>query len=884
MSWMRFLRRRRSDSELQAEFDAFLVDETADNVARGMAPDEARRQARLKLGNRERVRESLWAQNSPQLLGSIVRDLTYAVRTLIRTPAFSLIAVAVMALCMGAATSLFTIVRSVLLRQLPFRDPGRLVRLHEHFRSARANADGFNYNVVAPADFYDWRAKTNGFQDMAIMRYAGYDLTGEHAELPETVRAAAGSWNLFSLLGVQPAYGRTFAESEDQHGSTTVMLTWSLFQRRFGGNPALVGEQIHLDGKPYTVVGILPASFAYPDAGIQLWVPYKADASLEMLQHHDWHQSQVIARLRPDVSLASAVAQVSAVQYQEHLQYPHDPVAEDVASRSLNEALASDVKKPLQIMMGAVGCMLLIGCLNVANLLVARGAARQKEVAIRSALGAQRARLIREQLTESVLICGAGGLSGVLLSIAATQVLARTWKDLPSAQGIHLDGIVVAFACILMFASALIAGLIPALATTGKSMMKALQTSARTGASSVSRTALRKSLLVAEIGITVVLLVAAGLLLKSFLRLRAADVGCVTDNTLTLQFGLPGKKYDTPEKMDAFFEGILARIRAIPGVKAAALGNTLPAAGQWGDDVFTVKEHPPVKAGEDLPDGLTRMADPGYFGALGIPLIEGRFFTSADRTTHSYKVIVNRSLVRQYFPGEDPLGKHLHVPAHAHNGAPDMVDYEVVGVVGDTLHQVGEPPRPAMYFPLLEGEQAGVMLAVRTAGDPLQYSVPVQKQFAALDPELPVSDVQTMNEMIGESLVTASLSMKLVAAFAALSLLLAAVGLYGVLSYLATQRTTELGIRMALGAQRDQLLRTMLADGIRPALLGLGIGLALGLGTTKLFESMLFGTKPLDPLVLFGVTATLLAVSVLACLAPAWRASRLDPMQALRSE
>ena len=432
---------------------------------------------------------------------------------------------------------------------------------------------------------------------MAIMRYAGYNLTGERGELPEAVRAAAGSWNLFPLLGVQPALGRTFTESEDRPGNTVVMLSWSVFQRRFAGDAKIVGRQIHLDGKPYTVVGVLPSWFTYPDAGIQLWVPYQADATPEFLQHHDWHQSQVVARLRPDVSLASALAQVGAVQYQLHLQYPHDPVTEDVAPRSLNEDLAGNVKKPLNVMLSAVGCMLLIGCLNVSNLLVARGAARQKEVAIRSALGAQRATLIREQLTESVLICAAGGLGGILLSVLATQLLAHAWKDLPTAQGIHLDGAVIAFACVLMFAAALVAGLLPALSTTGKTMMKALQTSARTGASSVSRTALRKSLLTAEIGITVVLLVAAGLLLKSFLRLRSADVGCVTENMLTLQYSLPEKKYDTPEKVNAFNEALLERVRTIPGVRAAALGNTLPAAGYWGDFVFTVKEHPPLKAG-----------------------------------------------------------------------------------------------------------------------------------------------------------------------------------------------------------------------------------------------------------------------------------------------
>jgi predicted permease len=887
MSWLRLFGRKRSDAELQDEIEAFLTEETADNEARGMSPDEARRQARVTLGNPQKVRESMWAQNSPQLLTHCVSDLKYAFRTLSRTPGFSIIAVAVMALCIGAATSLFTIVRSVLLRPLPFRDPDRLVIVHEHRRGVEANTPDFSYNPVAPADFYDWRSKTNGFEDMAIMRYAGYNLTGERSELPEAVRAAAGSWNLFQLLGVQPALGRTFTESEDRPGNTVVMLSWSVFQRRFAGDAKLVGRQIHLDGRPFTLVGVLPSWFTYPDAGIQLWVPYQADATPELLQHHDWHQSQVVARLRADVSLASALAQVSAIQYQLHLQYPHDPVNEDVAPRSLNEDLAGNVKKPLKLMLSAVGCMLLIGCLNVSNLLVARGAARQKEVAIRSALGAQRATLIREQLTESVLICAGGGLGGILLSVLATQLLAHAWKDLPTAQSIHLDGVVIAFACLLMFAAALFAGLLPALSTTGKTMLKALQTSARTGSSSVSRTALRKSLLTVEIGITVVLLVAAGLLLKSFMQMRSADVGCVTENMLTLKYSLPEKKYDTPERVNAFNDALLERVRTIPGVRAAALGNTVPAAGYWGDYVFTVKEHPPLKPGEDLPEALMRWADPGYFSALGIPLVSGRFFTYDERGARSYKLIVSRQLVQQYFPGDNPIGKHLHVPAHAHPGAPGDVDYEIVGVVGDTLYQVGRAPKAAMYFPILEGVTGGgniEMLAIHTASEPLQFSVPVQRQIASLDPELPVSDVRTMNQVIGESLVNASLSAILVLAFAILSLLLASVGLYGVLSYLTTQRTAELGIRMALGAQRDQLLQLMLIDGLRPAVFGLGLGLVMSFAATRIFQSMLFGTKSLDPVVLCGVIATLLAVAVLACLAPAWRASRLDPMQALRTE
>jgi putative ABC transport system permease protein len=862
--------------------DAYLAEEIEENMVRGMTEEEARRQARIRLGNQQRVREMLWQQNTWQSMEKLGRDLRYAMRTLARTPGFSLIAVVVMALCIGAATSLFTIVRSVLLRPLPFRDPDKLVMVYEHFRNPDDNVDGFNYNVVSPADYYDWRSLTHGFQDMAILRYAGFNLTGERDELPEAIRAAGGSSNLFPLLGVQPVYGRAFTESEDKPDGTAVMLTWSVFQRRFAGDPTIVGRQIHLDSKPYTVVGVLPAWFTYPDARIQVWVPYQAGMTVEVLKHHDYHFNHVIARLRGGVSLADAAAQVGALQYRLHLEYPDQPVAEDVAPRTINEDLAKDVKKPLIVLMSAVGCMLLIGCLNVANLLVARGAARLKEVAIRSALGAQRATLIREQLMESLLICIAGGASGVLLSIAATKWLASTWKDLPSAQSIHVDGVVLAFACAAVFAAALLAGVLPALSTTGKGVLKALQTSPRTGGASASRTALRKALLTVEIAVTVVLLISAGLLLKSFMRLRGADVGAVTENLLTLNYSLPKHKYDTAARVNAFNESLLERLRTIPGVRGIAMGSTMPGGGYGGDDVFTVKEHPPLKPGENLPDALIRLADPGYFSALQIPLLSGRFFTNDERGDRARKVIVSRALVKQYFAGEDPIGKHLHVPAHKE------ADFEIVGVVADTLWRVDQPVKPAMYFPIFEGgnDDGGgfVALAIHTTTDPLAFSVPVQKQIAALDPQLPVSDVLTLEQVIGESLGNASFSATIVLVFAVLSLLLASVGLYGVLSYLMTQRITELGIRIALGARREQVLRLMLLDGLRPAVLGLAFGLVASVVTTRIFTSMLYGTKPMDPMVFAAVAATLLVVAVLACLMPAWRASRLDPMQAIRVE
>ena len=876
---MRWWQIRKRDADLERELRSDLKLEEKEQRERGLSPEEARYAAQRAFGNPALIREHTRAVWSWNWLENLLRDLRISIRTLLRSPGFSFIAVLVMALCIGAATSLFTVVRSVLLKPPPFRYPERLVMIYEHFRDPSMNAQGFNYNAVAPADFYDWRAQTHGFEDMAAWRYWQFNLTGERGELPELVDAPGGSWNLFPLLGVQAAIGRTFTESDDRPDGNAVMLGWNLFERRFGGDQSIVGRQIHLDGKPYTVVGILPKRFTYPDAKVQVWVPYASGLPPAILQHHDFHFSRVVARLRPNVGLANALSQVEAVQYRLHLQNLNAPVAEDVVSRTINDDLARDVKKPLLILMCAVACMLLIGCLNVANLLVARGAARQREIAIRGALGAQRLTLIREQLTESLLICVAGGGGGVLLSLAATKWLANAWKNLPSAEGIHVDGVVLGFACALVFSAALLAGLLPAISSTSKAVLAALQPSSRSAAGSQSRTALRKTLLTVEIATTVVLLIAAGLLLKSFWRLRTTDVGCATDNVLTMGYSLPAKKYDSPEKGNAFNEALLERVRAMPGVRAAALGSSVPGAGSGGDDLFTISEHPPIAPGTAMPDALIRWADPGYFSSLQIPLLSGRFFTSGDRAGHPKTIVISRQLAEQYFPGENPLGKHLHLAAEE-NG-----DYQVVGVVADTLYQVGQPAKATMYFPVLNGgNYMGLSLAVRTASDPLAISIPVQKKIAELDPELPVSDVLTMQQIIAQSLGNASLSASLMLAFAVLSLTLASVGLYGVLSYLTTQRTGEIGVRLALGAQRGQVVRLMLGDGLRPALYGLVLGLAASAGAVRLIQSMLYGTRPLDPEIFAAVSAMLLVVAALACLVPAWRASRIDPMQALRTE
>jgi predicted permease len=549
MAVLMLLRRRSETARLDNELQFHLDQQIQENMAKGLGPSEAREAALRAFGNPTLLRDQARSTWSWNWLEKFLRDLRYGARTLTRSPGFALTAILVMALGIGATTSLFTIVRSVLLKPLPFRDPDNLVMVYEHFRE---NTGGDGFNVVSPADFNDWHHKTHGFADMAAWHWTGFDLTGDHAELPEVVQGAGGSWNLFSVLGTPMAKGRAFRPEEDQIGGNhVVLLTWSFFQRRFAGDASVVGKQIRLNSTPYEVIGVLPRSFTYPDSQVQVWVPYASTFQPADYARHDMHQSYVVARLRPGISAAAAVNEVSALQYQLHLANRSAPVAEEARLRPILDAVTQDVKTPLVVLMCAVGCMLLIACLNVSNLLVARSASRRKELAVRGALGGSRLMLIGEQMAESLLICAAAGTLGVLLSFAATRWLADHWSDLPRAEAIHLDAAVLAFAVGLVFFTALLAGLLPAISSTGAGIFAGLQESSRSIGGSLSRAMLRKTLLTVEIALTVILLVSAGLLFKTFLHLRTANLGCASDHVLTMSYGLPDKQYDTREKVIA---------------------------------------------------------------------------------------------------------------------------------------------------------------------------------------------------------------------------------------------------------------------------------------------------------------------------------------------
>ena len=873
------LLRRREVQLLGAELQFHIDQQITENIASGMSPREARYAALRLFGNPTLVGEQSRATWSWNGLESLLHDLRYSVRTLTRAPGFAAIAIVVMALGIGANIALFAVVRNVLLRPLPYRDADRLVAIYEH------NIDHQDPKSFLPVDagsFSEWQKASQGAAEMAMVSpWQNYNVSSGGGKLPEKVDAAWCSWNFFSVLGIQPALGRAFTAEDDRPGAAaTVLLTYPFWKRRYGGDPAILGNRIWLDAKPYTVIGILPSWFVYSGAfggsTLQMWTPVAHEAPPYLLSTFEDHEFQVIARLLPGATLSRLVDQLNAVQKTIVTLHPQPSVHGAVTGRTLLNDAVENYKTPLYALLAATGCVLLIACMNVAGLLVARTSARSKELAIRTALGGGRMRLMRERLMESLLLAAAGGALGMLLAWGSLRWLVLARQDMNRVEGIHIDGTVAAFTVSVIALCALFSGLISAWSSGGRHILGALQEGSRTQSGGMARARLRKFLLVVEVGLTVVLLVGAGLLLKSFQKLRTTDLGVPVDNVLTMRISLPDGRYKEPVQQVAFFEQAIARVRALPGVQAAGLVSSPPGEGWNGDRMMTVVEHPPVPKGE-VPDIMVRGAEPGYFAAIQIPLLRGRIFTQAERLDHAHVVVISQLVAQRLFPGEDPIGKHLK--DQDYEGA-----YEIIGEVGDTRWTVTEPMAPTLYWPIYGNYYNAAAIVVRSAHDVESLALPIQKVIGQLDPDLPVSGIMTLRQAIGKSTIDSEFDSILVLAFAGIALLLAAAGLYGVLSYLVTQRTGEIGIRMALGARREQMLRLMLLDGLRPALFGLALGLAVSAAAARLIRSMLYETEPFDGMVFAAVAGTLLVIAVLACMAPAWRASRLNPMQALRAE
>ena len=879
--WMRMrmlLGRGEAGTRLDDELTYHLDRQIAENVAGGMSPEEARHSALRAFGNPALLREqtrATWSWNSVEQL---LRDLRIGARTLRRTPGFTAVAILVMALGIGANIALFTVVRGVLLRPLPFHDPDRLLMLYE-----RSSVGNFPFNVVAGGIYDAWNKENDSFKSLALIQNSGADLSAAGGGLPEHLNTANVTWNLFPTLGVQPALGRGFTAADDSRSAGgTVVLSWSLWQRRFGGDPGILNRTIDLNAKPYTVIGVMPAWFEFPDSRTQLWAPVYHEANEKMMTVLDMHTFRVVGRLKPGVSPAQATADLSLITRRIHNAHLDDPfVSASANSRSLLEHIIGNIRQPLYVLLAATACLLLIACLNVANLLVARAAARRKELAIRTAMGGGRMRLLREHLMESFLLSTTGGVLGLALAYGALAWLLHARHDMARIEAVRMDGAVAAFTVGVIVLCALFSGLISALNAGDKRVLEALHEASRTNSAGTARTRLRKILLATEVGLTVVLLVAASLLLKSYARLRSTNLGCIADNVLTMHINLPSARYKSPGPTPPeFFETLLQRVRALPGVKAAGFSTGVPGEGRMGDFSFTIAEHPPLPQGKGT-FAINRSVDPGFFAAMGIPILRGHTFDNGQTWDHVNETVISESFAQKYFPNEDPIGKHLMLMG-------GKKPYTIVGVVGDTRFSIGEPPQPMQYFPLYAEMPAGDMgfgtLVIRSRRNVEQLALPAQRVLQGMDRDVPVSDVLTMDQLIGKSTMSQSFDATLISAFAVLSLLLAAAGLFGVLSYIAAQRSSEIGIRIALGAQRQQVLGLMLADGMKPALLGLVLGLGASAAATQLITAMLYDTQPLDPAVFSAVALSLVCVAVLACMIPAWRASRLDPMQALRTE
>ena len=870
--------RKLADTQLNEELRFHLEQQIAENRAAGMSEDEARHAALRAFGNPDLVREKTGATWNWNGLDQFLRDFRIGARTLSRTPGFAVVAILITALGIGASVTLFTVVRGVLLRPLPFPDSDRLLTLYERSTPAAGGGD-FPHNQVAGGVYATWNRENASFSSLALVRGDSADLSASGGQLPETLNGAHVSWNLFPTLGVNPALGRGFTSTDDSPSANgTVVLSSSLWKRRFRADPAILNRTIYIDAKPYTVVGVMPAWFEFPDSSTQLWRPVYHEFPEKVMSAFDNHMFRVVGRLKPGITAEEATANLSVISRQIHDSRLENPfVAAEASSRPLLEHLVGDVKRPLYILLAATVCLLLIACLNVANLLVARAAARQKELAIRTALGGARMRLLLEHMTESFLLQAIGGTAGLLLAYGAIAWLLHTRPDMARVGAIHFDGVVAAFTAAVVIFCALFSGLVSAFNTDDTRLLGSLHASSRSHSAAGTRARLRKTLLAIEVGLTVVLLMGASLLVKSYQRLRATNVGCITDNVLTMRIKLPGKRYKTPGPAPAnFFERLLQQVRALPGVEAAGFVTGVPGQGYMGDSGFSIVEHPPLPRGNGTL-AVYRSADPGYFAAIGIPLLRGRTFGDNQKLDQVNEVVISESLAKKFFPGEDPIGKHLHLTY----GNKVRV---IVGIVGDTRSEIGEAPEPMQYHPLFEGDENYGTLAIRSRQDVSQFALPVQQVIQSMDRDLPVSDVLTMNQLLGKSTLDQSFDATLITSLAVLSLLLAAAGLFGVLSYIVAQRSGEIGIRIALGAQREQVLRGMLADGLRPALVGLLLGLAASTATTQFIKSMLYETQPLDPEVFAAVAALLMGSAALACMVPAWRASRLDPMRVLRME
>jgi predicted permease len=868
-------RPRRMFDDLDADIREHIEKETQANIERGMSHDSARYAALRKFGNVTQVKEATRDEWSSVWLDQLLHDTRSGLRMLRKSLGFTSIAVVTLALGIGASTSIFSVVNAVLLGHLPYKNPGRLAMLWG------TNVHrGVNKTPVSAGDYFEWKHRNTVFEDIASSHDNQVTLTG--IGHPQLLFGYDFSANYFSILGVSPQLGRTFSANEDRPGGRkVVVLSDKLWRGTFLADSGIVGKSITLDGEPYAVTGVMPGSFDFPP-GTQVWMPIALPDSAAGDYQHQY--VRVMGRLKPGLSLEQAQSQMTALGAQIDAEHPTTDAGNGVDIVPLRKELAGDVQTPLMVLLGAVGFVLLIGCANVASLLLARATTRHKEIAICAALGASRGRLLRKFLTESLLLCLAGGTLGIALAFWCTSFLASIFPNdianvsIPRVENIPINMPVLFFALAATVLSGLLFGIVPAMQSAHANAADVLRESSR-GTTAGSRSSrLRRVLVVTEISLSVVLLAGAGLLIESLERVARGNLGFRPDGLLGLEVFLAANHYpeNQPDKQRTFVQNVLQRLKALPGVESVGATNTLPLTGFWGDTDFLVEGQASPKPG-DTPNADNRFITPGYFSTMRIPLLRGREFTDADRDGGPKVAIVDETLARKYLGGS-PVGKRLNLGTAE---KPDL--WEIVGEMGNVkAFGLENPELPTVYRPYAERPIPLLAFAIRTSFDPTALLKSAQQALWDVDQDQPIFQALPLSTLATQSVAIRRVSTLLLAGFAALALILAAVGIYGVMAYSVAQRTHEIGTRVALGAQPSDVLRLVLGQGARLTMAGIAVGVSVALLLTRFMGSFLFGVKASDPLTFAGVAILLSCIALAACYIPARRAMRIDPMEALR--
>lgn len=807
------------------------------------------------------------------MIRDLLQDARYGARMLRKSPGLTSVAVLSLALGIGAISTIFSLINGIMLRPLPYKEPDRLVTLDENNLK-----HGVTSMSVSYANFVDWREQSNSFEDIACYDTGGFALAGggSGGAEPEQLKGAFVNQGLFEILGVAPILGRTFTADEDQPDhDQVVILGYGLWQRRFGGDPGIIGQTLQLNNRSRMVVGIMPKGFQFPEVA-EAWGPL---ALTPKLYTRTDHGIEAIARLKPGVSIAQAQAEMINVASNIEAQNPVTNEGMSVAVASLRTTLTGDYKTALLILLGVVGFVLLIACVNVANLLLARATSRQKEIAIRAALGANRRRLFRQLLTESLLLGLISGVAGLVLALWGKDLLVSAIPiDIPFWMKFDLDARVLTFTAACSLLTGFVFGTAPALQASNPDLNETLKEGGRSGSSS-GRYHLRSLLVVAEIALSLVLLVGAGLMIRSFVSLQRVDAGLDPNGVLTMTV-VPGAKYRTPEKRIAFFNQLLERLRAIPGVKSAGTNSGLPLSGNnWGRSLTV--EGFPVLSVNDAPMINHCVVSPHYFESMGVPLLKGRDFDEGDSKDSTKVTIVDAGLAQEYWPDQDPIGKRIRF------GPPEDNEpwHTIVGIVGNVKHnRLDSTARQSVYLAYPQVPVGGSAFAIKVVGRPEAFMSSVRSQVREVDSDLPVNRLMPMTDVISRSVWQPRLYTVLFGIFAAVALILAIVGIYGVMSYAVTQRTREIGLRMALGAQKSDVLKLVAGHGVIVTAAGLGTGLIAAFGLTRLMSTLLFNVTTTDPMTFVAVSFLLALVAMGACLVPARRAAKVDPMVALRYE